>query len=133
MWTYISNFLDSVQNLEIIEPLHSSLWGTSNKKRSLFHMLKTTKTIGGYVKNYIVRLVQHFTNAFFSFPFLFTVCFGGSSLLSLSEILLFKLKMVDWAFFEFQVEKCLQLESYNDIMLDFFLGLDFSEPIFCSP
>ncbi|XP_065632853.1 DNA mismatch repair protein MSH4 [Quercus suber] len=37
----------SVQNLEIIEPLHSTLWGTSNKKRSLFHMLKTTKTIGG--------------------------------------------------------------------------------------
>ncbi|XP_058085645.1 DNA mismatch repair protein MSH4 isoform X3 [Magnolia sinica] len=37
----------SVQNLEIIEPLHSSLWGINNKKRSLFHMLKTTKTIGG--------------------------------------------------------------------------------------
>ncbi|XP_012070017.1 DNA mismatch repair protein MSH4 [Jatropha curcas] len=37
----------SVQNLEIIEPLHSSLWGTTNKKRSLFHMLKMTKTIGG--------------------------------------------------------------------------------------
>ncbi|KAM4073734.1 hypothetical protein ACB094_10G042100 [Castanea mollissima] len=37
----------SVQNLEIIEPLHSTLWGTSNKKRSLLHMLKTTKTIGG--------------------------------------------------------------------------------------
>ncbi|XP_077235396.1 MUTS-like protein 4 isoform X2 [Tasmannia lanceolata] len=37
----------SVQNLEIIEPLHAALWGTSNKKRSLFHMLKTTKTIGG--------------------------------------------------------------------------------------
>nr|XP_048320550.1 DNA mismatch repair protein MSH4 isoform X1 [Ziziphus jujuba var. spinosa] len=37
----------SVQNLEIIEPLHSTLWGTSNKKRSLFHMLKTTKTFGG--------------------------------------------------------------------------------------
>ncbi|XP_024639558.1 DNA mismatch repair protein MSH4 isoform X2 [Medicago truncatula] len=37
----------SVQNLEIIEPFHSALLGTSNKKRSLFHMLKTTKTIGG--------------------------------------------------------------------------------------
>ncbi|XP_021290572.1 DNA mismatch repair protein MSH4 isoform X4 [Herrania umbratica] len=37
----------SVQNLEIIEPFHSALWGTSNKKRSLFHMLKTTKTVGG--------------------------------------------------------------------------------------
>ncbi|KAI6707368.1 hypothetical protein NL676_010330 [Syzygium grande] len=37
----------SVQNLEIIDPFHSSLWGTGNKKRSLFHMLKTTKTIGG--------------------------------------------------------------------------------------
>ncbi|KAK8520820.1 hypothetical protein V6N12_004747 [Hibiscus sabdariffa] len=37
----------SVQNLEIVEPLHSALLGTSNKKRSLFHMLKTTKTIGG--------------------------------------------------------------------------------------
>ncbi|KAJ4848896.1 MutS protein msh4 [Turnera subulata] len=37
----------SVQNLEIIEPLHSGLWGSTNKKRSLFHMLKTTKTIGG--------------------------------------------------------------------------------------
>ncbi|CAJ1928563.1 unnamed protein product [Sphenostylis stenocarpa] len=37
----------SVYNLEIIEPFHSNLLGTSNKKRSLFHMLKTTKTIGG--------------------------------------------------------------------------------------
>ncbi|KAI3860073.1 hypothetical protein MKX03_012770 [Papaver bracteatum] len=37
----------SVQNLEIIEPLNLSLWGTSNKKRSVFHMLKTTRTIGG--------------------------------------------------------------------------------------
>ncbi|XP_040365989.1 DNA mismatch repair protein MSH4 isoform X2 [Rosa chinensis] len=37
----------SVQNLEIIDPLHSTLWGPSNKKRSLLHMLKTTKTIGG--------------------------------------------------------------------------------------
>ncbi|KAK4262585.1 hypothetical protein QN277_028129 [Acacia crassicarpa] len=37
----------SVQNLEIIEPFHSALLGTSNKKRSLFHMLRTTKTIGG--------------------------------------------------------------------------------------
>ncbi|XP_057449791.1 DNA mismatch repair protein MSH4 isoform X1 [Lotus japonicus] len=37
----------SVQNLEIIEPFHSALLGTNNKKRSLFHMLKTTKTIGG--------------------------------------------------------------------------------------
>ncbi|OIV92781.1 hypothetical protein TanjilG_00915 [Lupinus angustifolius] len=37
----------SVQNLEIIEPFHSALLGTCNKKRSLFHMLKTTKTIGG--------------------------------------------------------------------------------------
>ncbi|KAF6141603.1 hypothetical protein GIB67_001155, partial [Kingdonia uniflora] len=26
----------SVQNLEIVEPLHSALWGTNNKKRSLF-------------------------------------------------------------------------------------------------
>ncbi|GMH09551.1 hypothetical protein Nepgr_011392 [Nepenthes gracilis] len=37
----------SVKNLELIEPLHSNLLGTSNKKRSLFHMLKTTRTIGG--------------------------------------------------------------------------------------
>ncbi|PQQ13724.1 DNA mismatch repair protein MSH4 [Prunus yedoensis var. nudiflora] len=37
----------SVQNLEIIEALHSTLWGTSNKKRSLLNMLKTTKTVGG--------------------------------------------------------------------------------------
>ncbi|KAL7123430.1 hypothetical protein ACP275_01G104000 [Erythranthe tilingii] len=37
----------SVQNLEIIEPMHSSLLGTNNKKRSLFHMLKTTRTVGG--------------------------------------------------------------------------------------
>ncbi|KAK6781483.1 hypothetical protein RDI58_019279 [Solanum bulbocastanum] len=37
----------SVQNLEIIEPMHSSLLGTNNKKRSLFHLLKTTRTIGG--------------------------------------------------------------------------------------
>ncbi|KAL6556890.1 MutS protein msh4 [Orobanche hederae] len=37
----------SVQNLEIIEPMHYSLWGTNNKKISLFHMLKTTRTVGG--------------------------------------------------------------------------------------
>ncbi|XP_072984424.1 DNA mismatch repair protein MSH4 isoform X3 [Typha latifolia] len=37
----------SIQNLEIIDPLHSELWGSSSKKRSLFQMLKTTKTIGG--------------------------------------------------------------------------------------
>ncbi|CAO2819470.1 unnamed protein product [Amaranthus hypochondriacus] len=37
----------SVQNLELIEPLHSNLCGTSNKKKSLFHMLKTTRTTGG--------------------------------------------------------------------------------------
>ncbi|XP_054823415.1 DNA mismatch repair protein MSH4 isoform X2 [Prosopis cineraria] len=37
----------SIQNLEIVEPFHSALLGTSNKKRSLFHMLRTTKTIGG--------------------------------------------------------------------------------------
>ncbi|KAK9668010.1 hypothetical protein RND81_13G028700 [Saponaria officinalis] len=37
----------SVQNLELIEPLYSNLLGTSNKKKSLFHMLKTTRTTGG--------------------------------------------------------------------------------------
>ncbi|KAI3501034.1 hypothetical protein L1887_28890 [Cichorium endivia] len=37
----------SVHNLEIIEPLHSSLLGTSNKKRSLFQTLKSTRTTGG--------------------------------------------------------------------------------------
>uniref|UniRef100_A0A0E0LKR6 DNA mismatch repair proteins mutS family domain-containing protein n=1 Tax=Oryza punctata TaxID=4537 RepID=A0A0E0LKR6_ORYPU len=37
----------SVQTLEIIDPLHTELWGTSNKKKSLFQMLKTTKTTGG--------------------------------------------------------------------------------------
>ncbi|CAH9134129.1 unnamed protein product [Cuscuta epithymum] len=37
----------SVQNLEIIEPMHTSLLGTNNKKRSLFQMLKTTRTFGG--------------------------------------------------------------------------------------
>ncbi|KAH7665786.1 DNA mismatch repair protein MutS core domain-containing protein [Dioscorea alata] len=36
----------SVWNLEMIDLLHIELWGSSNKKRSLFHMLKTTKTIG---------------------------------------------------------------------------------------
>lgn len=40
--------LDSVHNLEIIEPLHSTLLGTSNKKRSLFQTLKSTRTAGGY-------------------------------------------------------------------------------------
>ncbi|KAG6636002.1 hypothetical protein CIPAW_11G081300 [Carya illinoinensis] len=45
----------SVQNLEIIEPLYSSLWGTSNKKQSLFHMLKTTKTIGGLLRANILQ------------------------------------------------------------------------------
>uniref|UniRef100_A0A0D9WYW4 DNA mismatch repair proteins mutS family domain-containing protein n=1 Tax=Leersia perrieri TaxID=77586 RepID=A0A0D9WYW4_9ORYZ len=37
----------SVQTLEIIDPLHTELWGTSTKKKSLFQMLKTTKTTGG--------------------------------------------------------------------------------------
>ncbi|GJN07432.1 hypothetical protein PR202_ga25264 [Eleusine coracana subsp. coracana] len=37
----------SVQTLEIIDPLHTELWGTSNKKKSLFQMLKATKTTGG--------------------------------------------------------------------------------------
>ncbi|CDY59530.1 BnaCnng35120D [Brassica napus] len=37
----------SVENLEIIDPFHNSLLGTNNKKRSLFQMFKTTKTVGG--------------------------------------------------------------------------------------
>ncbi|XP_018447150.1 DNA mismatch repair protein MSH4 isoform X1 [Raphanus sativus] len=37
----------SVENLEIIDPFHNALLGTNNKKRSLFQMLKTTKTVGG--------------------------------------------------------------------------------------
>ncbi|CAN8324945.1 unnamed protein product [Cochlearia groenlandica] len=37
----------SVENLELIDPFHNSLLGTSNKKRSLFQMFKTTKTVGG--------------------------------------------------------------------------------------
>ncbi|KAJ3675546.1 hypothetical protein LUZ60_004588 [Juncus effusus] len=37
----------SVRILEIIDPLHTELWGSSNKKKSLFQMLKTTKTTGG--------------------------------------------------------------------------------------
>uniref|UniRef100_A0A0A8XX61 MSH4 n=1 Tax=Arundo donax TaxID=35708 RepID=A0A0A8XX61_ARUDO len=37
----------SVQTLEIIDPLHTELWGDSNKKKSLFQMLKTTMTTGG--------------------------------------------------------------------------------------
>ncbi|KAJ3689018.1 hypothetical protein LUZ61_018182 [Rhynchospora tenuis] len=37
----------SVRILEIIEPLHTELWGTSSKKKSLFQMLKTTRTFGG--------------------------------------------------------------------------------------
>ncbi|KAI3727449.1 hypothetical protein L6452_16063 [Arctium lappa] len=37
----------SVHNLEIIEPLHAALLGTSNKKRSLFQTLKSTRTTGG--------------------------------------------------------------------------------------
>lgn len=50
----------SVQNLEIIEPSHSSLWGTTNKKKSLFHLLKTTKTIGGYAGDPFVCLFYNF-------------------------------------------------------------------------
>ncbi|XP_031502633.1 DNA mismatch repair protein MSH4 isoform X2 [Nymphaea colorata] len=37
----------SVQNLEIIEPLDLAFRCKSEKKTSLFHLLKTTKTIGG--------------------------------------------------------------------------------------
>ncbi|EPS66790.1 hypothetical protein M569_07983, partial [Genlisea aurea] len=37
----------SIQNLEIIEPMHYTLWGSNTKKKSLFHMLKTTRTAGG--------------------------------------------------------------------------------------
>lgn len=40
----------SVENLEIIDPFHNALLGTSNKKRSLFQMFKTTKTVGGYLE-----------------------------------------------------------------------------------
>ncbi|XP_062027978.1 DNA mismatch repair protein MSH4 isoform X1 [Rosa rugosa] len=45
----------SVQNLEIVDSLHSTLGSTSNKKRSLLHMLKTTKTVGGYVWSRLLR------------------------------------------------------------------------------
>ncbi|KAL8137932.1 hypothetical protein V2J09_003933 [Rumex salicifolius] len=44
---HVSIDATSVQNLELIEPLRSDLLGTSNKKRSLFHLLRTTRTIGG--------------------------------------------------------------------------------------
>ncbi|KAF8098214.1 hypothetical protein N665_0271s0031 [Sinapis alba] len=37
----------SVESLEIIDPFHNALLGTNNKKRSLFQMFKTTKTVGG--------------------------------------------------------------------------------------
>ncbi|XP_078442828.1 MUTS-like protein 4 isoform X2 [Wolffia australiana] len=37
----------SVHNLEIIDSSTSGLWGSTNKKRSLFQILKTTRTIGG--------------------------------------------------------------------------------------
>ncbi|KAL9249427.1 DNA mismatch repair protein MSH4-like protein [Drosera capensis] len=40
----------SLVNLELIEPFHSNLLGTSNKKNSLFHMLKTTTTVGGLLR-----------------------------------------------------------------------------------
>ncbi|XP_048435889.1 DNA mismatch repair protein MSH4 isoform X1 [Pyrus x bretschneideri] len=50
----------SVQNLEIIEPLHSTLWGTSNKKRSLLNMFKTTKTVGGYEGLVHCSIIQDF-------------------------------------------------------------------------
>lgn len=46
---------NSVQTLEIIDPLHTELWGTSNKKKSLFQMLKTTKTTGGYALQHILK------------------------------------------------------------------------------
>jgi len=49
--------LSSVQNLEIIDPLRTELWGSSNKKRSLFQMLKTTKTIGGYVSLKFINFI----------------------------------------------------------------------------
>ncbi|GKA68667.1 DNA mismatch repair protein MSH4 [Tanacetum coccineum] len=39
--------LVSFLNLELIDPLHSTLLGTSNKKTSLFEILKTTRTAGG--------------------------------------------------------------------------------------
>ncbi|TVU01906.1 hypothetical protein EJB05_52624 [Eragrostis curvula] len=48
----------SVQTLEIIDPLHTELWGTSNKKKSLFQMLKTTKTTGG-ARLLRANLLQH--------------------------------------------------------------------------
>ncbi|KAL6639271.1 hypothetical protein ACP70R_023001 [Stipagrostis hirtigluma subsp. patula] len=46
----------SVQTLEIIDPHHTELWGTSNKKKSLFQMLKTTKTTGGSGKTQFASL-----------------------------------------------------------------------------
>lgn len=49
---HLSTLFTSVRILELIEPLHTELWGTSNKKKSLFQMLKTTRTIGGYLHLY---------------------------------------------------------------------------------
>lgn len=51
---------NSVQTLEIIDPLHTELWGTSNKKKSLFQMLKTTKTTGGYASRHILKSYVNF-------------------------------------------------------------------------
>ena len=50
---------DSVQNLEIIEPLQSTLCGTNNKKRSLFQMLKATRIVGGYVYYLVSKLLKN--------------------------------------------------------------------------
>lgn len=78
-------FFCSVQNLEIIEPFHSALLGTSNKKRSLFHTLKTTKTIGGYVhdvsvfrKNCFRQIYWHRTLSL-SAPWFINICKFGSN------------------------------------------------------
>nr|GEX89421.1 DNA mismatch repair protein MSH4 [Tanacetum cinerariifolium] len=41
----------SVLNLDLIDPLHYTLLDTSDKNRSLFQILKTTRTIEGYNDN----------------------------------------------------------------------------------
>nr|GEW15252.1 DNA mismatch repair protein MSH4 [Tanacetum cinerariifolium] len=44
---HVSIDATSVLNLDLIDPLHCSLLGTSDKNRSLFQILKTTRTIEG--------------------------------------------------------------------------------------
>nr|GFA27634.1 DNA mismatch repair protein MSH4 [Tanacetum cinerariifolium] len=62
---HVSIDATSVLNLDLIDPLHSTLLGTSDKNRSLFQILKTTRTIEGWVLCHFYFKPKRVTNQVF--------------------------------------------------------------------